>query len=87
MLETILSKQRILEIYLNVIEWGNDVYGIEAAAQHYFSISAQGMNAFQSAKLASMIPNPKYYERHQDASGLMERSGIILSRMNKVQVP
>jgi monofunctional biosynthetic peptidoglycan transglycosylase len=87
MLETILSKQRILEIYLNVIEWGNNVYGIEAASLRYFSTHARDLNSFQSAKLASMIPNPKYYERHQDASGLIERSGIILSRMNSTQVP
>jgi monofunctional biosynthetic peptidoglycan transglycosylase len=87
MLETILSKQRILEIYLNVIEWGNNVYGIEAASLRYFSSHARDLNSFQSAKLASMIPNPKYYERHQDASGLIERSGIILSRMNAIQVP
>ena len=87
MLETILSKQRILEIYLNVIEWGNNVYGIEAASLRYFSFHAKDLNSFQSAKLASMIPNPKYYERYQDASGLIERSGIILSRMNSAQVP
>ena len=87
MLETILSKQRILEIYLNVIEWGNNVYGIEAASLRYFSFHAKDLNSFQSAKLASMIPNPKYYERHQDASGLIERSGIILSRMNSAQMP
>ena len=87
MLETILSKQRILEIYLNVIEWGNNVYGIESASLRYFSSHARDLNSFQSAKLASMIPNPKYYERHQDASGLIERSGIILSRMSSAQVP
>ena len=87
MLETILSKQRILEIYLNVIEWGNNVYGIESASLRYFSSHARDLNSFQSAKLASMIPNPKYYERHQDASGLIERSVIILSRMNSTQVP
>ena len=87
MLETILSKQRILEIYLNVIEWGNNLYGIEAASLSYFSFHAKDLNSFQSAKLASMIPNPKYYERHQDASGLIERSVIILSRMNSAQVP
>ena len=87
MLETILSKKRILEIYLNVIEWGNNVYGIEAASQRYFSAHAIELNSFQSAKLASMIPNPKYYEKRQDTSRLIERSGIILSRMNAVQVP
>ena len=87
MLETILSKQRILEIYLNVIEWGNNVYGIEAASLRYFSFHAKDLNSFQSAKLASMIPNPKYYERHQDSSGLIERSGIILSRMSGALVP
>ena len=63
------------------------MYGIEAASLHYFSVHASEVNSFQSAKLASMIPNPKYYERHQDTSGLIERSGIILSRMNSVQVP
>ena len=87
MLETILTKQRILEIYLNVIEWGNNVYGIEAASQRYYSAHAKELTSFQSAKLASMIPNPKYYERHQDSSRLIERSGIILSRMNAAQVP
>lgn len=87
MLETILSKKRILEIYLNVIEWGNNVYGIEAASQRYYSAHAKELNGFQSAKLASMIPNPKYYEQHQDSSRLIKRSGIILSRMNAVQVP
>lgn len=87
MLETILSKKRILEIYLNVIEWGNNVYGIEAASQRYFSAHAKELTSFQSAKLASMIPNPQYYEQHQDTSRLIERSGIILSRMNAVQVP
>ena len=87
MLETILTKQRILEIYLNVIEWGNNIYGIEAASQRYFSAHAKELTSFQSAKLASMIPNPKYYERHQDSSRLIERSGIILSRMNAVKVP
>jgi len=87
MLETILSKKRILEIYLNVIEWGNNVYGIEAASLHYFSTHAKDVNSFQSAKLASMIPNPKYYERHQDSSGLIERSRIILSRMSGASVP
>ena len=87
MLETILSKKRILEIYLNVIEWGNNVYGIEAASQRYYSAHAKELTSFQSAKLASMIPNPKYYEQHQDSSRLIERSGIILSRMNAVQVP
>ena len=87
MLEKILSKKRILEIYLNVIEWGNNVYGIEAASLHYFGVHANEVNSFQSAKLASMIPNPKYYERHQDTSRLIERSGIILSRMHAIQVP
>lgn len=87
MLEKILSKKRILEIYLNVIEWGNNVYGIEAASLHYFASHAKDLNSFQSAKLASMIPNPKYYERHQDASRLIDRSEIILSRMNGIKIP
>ena len=59
MLENMMSKRRIFEIYLNVIEWGNGVFGAEAAARHYFKISAAGLGEEQAAKLAAMVPNPR----------------------------
>lgn len=87
MLEKILSKRRIYEIYLNVIEWGNGVFGAEAAARHYFKTSAAGLSGWQAAKLAAMIPNPRFYDKHQEARGLARRTGIIQARMYQVVVP
>ncbi|MBS4096438.1 MAG: monofunctional biosynthetic peptidoglycan transglycosylase [Sulfuricella sp.] len=87
MLENTLSKRRILEIYLNVIEWGNGVFGAEAAARHYYGIGAAGIAAEQAARMASMVPNPRYYDLHRNARGLEKKSPIILTRMNQVQAP
>lgn len=87
MLERMMSKRRILEIYLNVIEWGNGVFGAEAAARHYYKTSASSLSAEQSARLASMVPNPRYYDSHRNARGLERKTGIILARMNQVQAP
>lgn len=87
MLENTLSKRRILEIYLNVIEWGNGVFGAEAAARHYYGASATNLSAEQSARLASMVPNPRYYDLHRNARGLEKKTPIILARMNQAQVP
>ena len=66
MLETVMSKERILEIYLNVVEFGRGVFGAEAAARHYFKTSAAGLGTAQAARLAVMLPNPRYYDRHRD---------------------
>jgi monofunctional biosynthetic peptidoglycan transglycosylase len=87
MLEQMMSKRRIFEIYLNVIEWGNGVFGAEAAAQHYYKTSAANLGAEQSARLAAMVPNPRYYDKHPSARGLARRTGIILARMNYSEVP
>lgn len=87
MLEQMMSKRRILEIYLNVIEWGNGVFGAEAAARHYYQTSASSLSAEQAARLASMVPNPRYYDSHRNARGLERKTGIILARMNQVQAP
>lgn len=87
MLENTLSKRRILEIYLNVIEWGNGVFGAEAAARHYYGIGAAAVSAEQAARLASMVPNPRYYDLHRNARGLDKKTPIILARMNQVQAP
>lgn len=87
MLENLMSKRRILEIYLNIIEWGNGVFGAEAAARHYYRTSAAGLGAEQAAKLAAMVPNPRYYDKHRGARGLGRKTGIILARMPMVELP
>jgi monofunctional biosynthetic peptidoglycan transglycosylase len=87
MLEAVLDKQRIFELYLNVIEWGNGIFGAEAAAQRYFGVSAAQLSREQAAKLAAMAPNPRYYERHLEAPGLGRKTAIILARMNSAELP
>ena len=87
MLEQMMSKRRIYEIYLNIIEWGNGIFGAEAAARHYFKVSAGGLSTYQAAKLAAMIPNPRFYDTHPAARGLARKTGIIQARMNNVEVP
>jgi monofunctional biosynthetic peptidoglycan transglycosylase len=87
MLEAILDKQRIFELYLNVIEWGNGVFGAEAAAQRYFGVSAARLAPEQAARLAAMAPNPRFYERNQGAPGLNRKIGIILARMPAADLP
>jgi monofunctional glycosyltransferase len=87
MLEAMLDKERIFELYLNVIEWGNGVFGAEAAAQRYFGAPAARLSSEQAARLAAMAPNPRYYERHPDAPGLRRKIGIILARMPAAELP
>ena len=87
MLEKMLSKRRILEIYLNVIEWGNGIFGAEAAARHYFKASAANLSASQAAKLAAMIPNPRFYDAHKSTRYLNRRTATIQARMRLVSPP
>lgn len=87
MLEQMMTKQRIFEIYLNVIEWGNGVFGAEAAARHYYRVSAAQLSAAQAAKLAAMVPNPRYYDQHREARGMLRKTQIILIRMNDAEIP
>ncbi len=86
-LEAILSKRRIFEIYLNVIEWGDGVFGAEAAAQHYFGIAASRLDAAQAARLAAMVPRPRFYDRRRATPILDERTQIIRYRMPGADVP
>ena len=87
MLESMMDKERIFEIYLNVIEWGNGVFGAEAAARHYYRVSASQLSASQAAKLAAMVPNPRYYDTHREARGLLRKTNIILRRMGESEIP
>lgn len=87
MLENMLPKRRILEIYLNVIEWGNGVFGAEAAARHYYKTSAANLSSGQAAKLAAMIPNPRFYDVHKSTNYLNRRIATIQARMGSAEVP
>jgi len=87
MLEAVMDKQRIFEIYLNIIEWGNGVFGAEAAARHYFGVSAAQLGPEQAAKLAAMVPNPRYYDRHREARGMLAKTIVILDRMPDAEIP
>lgn len=87
MLEALMSKRRILEIYLNVVEWGEGVFGAEAAARHYFGASAASLSPEQAARLAAMLPRPRYYERNRNSDYLAQYARTILARMVAAQVP
>jgi monofunctional biosynthetic peptidoglycan transglycosylase len=87
MLETVMSKQRILEIYLNVVEFGRGVFGAEAAARHYYRSAAARLDPAQAARLAVMLPNPRYYDAHRQTNYLARRTGVIQRRMNAADLP
>jgi len=87
MIETVMSKQRIFEIYLNIIEWGNSVYGAEAASRYYFNHSAANLHAWEAARLAAMVPKPRYYDRYRNTPWLDRKTNLILGRMPAAQVP
>lgn len=87
LLEAILGKQRILEIYLNSVEWGEGIFGAEAAAQHYFHKSASGLSAYEAARLAVMLPRPKYFEKLPNSSYVAGRAEVIMGRLANVELP
>jgi monofunctional biosynthetic peptidoglycan transglycosylase len=87
MIEQLMDKRRILEIYLNVIEWGEGVFGAEAAARHYYGASAAGLGPEASARLAAMVPNPRFYDRNRNTSWLTRKTQIILARMPAAELP
>ncbi len=86
-LERMLSKQRILEIYLNSVEWGEGVFGAEAAAQHYFRKSAAKLSPYEAARLAVMLPQPKVFEKRPGSGYLASRANTIVARMRDAELP
>lgn len=86
-LEALLSKRRILEIYLNSVEWGEGVFGADAAAQRYFKKSADKLNAHEAARLAVMLPSPKFFETRPGSAYLSRRTATIVARMGDVVPP
>ena len=86
-LEHMLTKRRILEIYLNSVEWGEGVFGAEAAAQHYFKKSAAQLTAWEAARLAVMLPAPKRFEKLPNSRYLASRTRTIMARMRSAELP
>ena len=87
MMERMWSKQRILEVYLNSVEFGENVYGVEAATQHYFGKSARSLTRDQAAFLAAILPNPKYYQNHQNDRKVQIRKKMIRKYMRYSEIP
>jgi len=87
MLERVLSKQRILELYLNVAEWGTGVFGCEAAARRHFGAGAGQLSAAQAARMAAMLPRPRHYDRNPGSVALVRRAELIQRWMGAVEPP
>lgn len=87
MLESVLDKRRILEIYLNVAEWGVGVFGAEAAARHHYGITAAQLSPAQAARLAAMLPRPRFYDQHRDSAHLASRAAVVQRWAPAVQPP
>ncbi|HTJ05219.1 MAG TPA: transglycosylase domain-containing protein [Caldimonas sp.] len=86
-LEAILGKRRILEIYLNAVEWGEGVFGAEAAAERYFGVPASRLGTQQAAQLAVMLPAPKRFEKRPQSPYVVGRAATIAARMGQVELP
>ena len=87
MLEALLSKQRILEIYLNNVEWGEGLFGAEAASRHYFHVGANQLSGFAAARLAVMLPAPKRFEKRPSSPYVIARAATVAARMGAVELP
>lgn len=87
LIECLWSKKRILEVYLNIVEFGDGIYGVEAAAQHFFGKSAATLNSSEAALLASVLPNPRVYQVNKPSSYVRGRQAWILRNMNRITLP
>jgi monofunctional glycosyltransferase len=87
MVEAVWSKRRILEVYLNVAEWGDGVFGAQAAARHYFGVDAASLTPEQAARMAAMLPAPALFDHHRDAPFLVQRTDSILRELPVAQIP
>ena len=87
MIEAAMSKRRVLELYLNVVEFGQGIFGAEAAARHYFNVHASQLTPAQAARLAVMLPNPRFYDKHRDSRYLARRTDLILRQLNAADLP
>jgi monofunctional biosynthetic peptidoglycan transglycosylase len=87
MIEHLMDKRRILEIYLNVIEWGDGVFGAEAAARHYYGVPAAALGAEPAARLAAIVPDPRRYDHNRASAFISRKTQTILARMPAAELP
>ena len=87
MIEALWDKRRILEVYLNVVEWGNGVYGAQAGAKHHYGVSAAQLSSYQAARMAGMLPAPRYFDKRRNSPFLARKTGTLQKRMYQVTVP
>lgn len=87
MIEATWDKRRILEVYLNVAEWGDGIFGAEAGARHYYGVPAAALDADQAARMAAMLPSPKFFDHHRDAGFLSQRASSIERYLPQAQIP
>jgi len=87
MIEAVWDKRRILEVYLNFAEWGDGVFGAEAAARHYYRTPASRLGPEESARLAVMLPRPKFYDRNRESEYLARRAATVLRYMGDASIP
>ena len=88
MIEQVMDKRRILEIYLNVIEWGDGIFGAEAAARHYYGTSAAKLGSAEAAaRLAAIVPNPRFYDRNRNTPFISRKTQTIVARMPAAELP
>ena len=87
MVEAVWNKRRILEVYLNVAEWGDGIFGAQAAARHYFGVDAGVLTPDQAARMAAMLPAPTLFDHHPDAPYLVQRTDSILRNLPAAQIP
>jgi monofunctional glycosyltransferase len=86
-IEMCLNKRRILEIYLNNVEWGEGLFGAQAAARHYYRVDAAQLGAYPAARLAVMLPAPKRFEKRPDSPYVAGRAATVVARMGAVELP
>jgi len=87
MMEHVMDKRRILEIYLNVIEWGDGVFGAEAAAHHYYGVGASSLTPEAAARLAAIVPDPRRYDHQRTSAFISRKTQTILARMPQAELP
>ena len=87
MMERMWTKQRILEVYMNSVEFGDHIYGVEAASQYYFARSSKSLSREQASFLAVLLPNPKYYQDHRNDAKLQYRQRMVLKYMRDTRIP
>jgi monofunctional glycosyltransferase len=87
MIELVMDKRRILELYLNVVEWGDGIFGAEAAARYHYGVTAAELDPEQAARLAAILPSPRRYGPDPTTSYVQRRTQTILARMYAVRVP